>query len=107
MAEIWELIKNFALESGIAKFFVEGGWKNLIMIVLACVLLFLAIKKGFEPYLLLPIAFGMLLVNLPGVKDEVFKEVVDATTGEKSYEGLIGYLYYGVKLGIYPCLIFL
>ena len=48
MAEIWELIKNFALESGIAKFFVEGGWKNLIMIVLACVLLFLAIKKGFD-----------------------------------------------------------
>ena len=105
MAEIWELIKNFALESGVAKFFVEGGWKNLIMIALACVLLFLAIKKGFEPYLLLPIAFGMLLVNLPGVKDEVFKEVI--VDGEKSYEGLIGYLYYGVKLGIYPCLIFL
>ena len=105
MAEIWELIKNFALESGIAKFFVEGGWKNLIMIALACVLLFLAIKKGFEPYLLLPIAFGMLLVNIPGVKDEVFKEVI--VDGEKSYEGLIGYLYYGVKLGIYPCLIFL
>ena len=46
MAEIWELIKNFALESGIAKFFVEGGWKNLIMIALACVLLFLAIKSA-------------------------------------------------------------
>ena len=110
MAEIFELLKQFALESGIAKFFVEGGWKNLIMIALALVLLFLAIKKGFEPYLLLPIAFGMLLINLPGVKEEIFKEVVTTLedgTEVKSYEGLIGYLYYGVKLGIYPCLIFL
>ncbi len=60
-------------ESGIARLmnFENGGWKNLIMIAVACVLLFLAIKKQFEPLLLLPIAFGMLLVNLPlgGVMD--------------------------------------
>ena len=139
MAEIWELIVEFSKSSGIAQFFVEGGYKYLIMIVVALVLMFLAIKKGFEPYLLLPIAFGMLLVNLPGVKDEVFKEAVNYTmnyngqiltfdnltqaeeflttlpsdlqgleiVANKSYSGLLGYLYYGVKLGIYPCLIFL
>ena len=139
MAEIWELIVEFSKSSGIAQFFVDGGYKYLIMIVVALVLMFLAIKKGFEPYLLLPIAFGMLLVNLPGVKDEVFKEAVNYTmnyngqiltfdnltqaeeflttlpsdlqgleiVANKSYSGLLGYLYYGVKLGIYPCLIFL
>ena len=107
---IWEFIKS----TGIALFFAEGGWKNLLMIVVACVLLFLAIKKKFEPYLLLPIAFGMLLVNLPGAGKELFvKTLVEGTGGdtgvaaEYTYSGLLGYLYYGVKLGIYPCLIFL
>ncbi len=60
-------------DSGLARLlnFENGGWQNLIMIAIACVLLFLAIKKQFEPLLLLPIAFGMLLVNLPlsGVMD--------------------------------------
>ncbi len=106
MGQIWETIKQFCLESGIAGFFAEGGWKNLIMMALACVLLFLAIKKQFEPYLLLPIAFGMLLVNIPYAGKELFiKTTNDA--GVTSYSGLLGYLYYGVKWGIYPCLIFL
>ena len=60
-------------DSGLARLFnfEGGGWKNLVMIGVACVLLYLAIKKQFEPLLLLPIAFGMLLVNLPlgGVMD--------------------------------------
>ena len=60
-------------DSGLARLFnfEGGGWKNLIMIAIACVLLYLAIKKQFEPLLLLPIAFGMLLVNLPlgGIMD--------------------------------------
>ena len=74
MEKFWETIKAFFLNSGIAGFFVEGGWRNIIMIVVACVLLFLAIKKKFEPYLLLPIAFGMLLVNLPYVGKEIFNK---------------------------------
>ncbi len=106
MGQIWETIKQFCLESGIAGFFADGGWKNLIMMALACVLLFLAIKKKFEPYLLLPIAFGMLLVNIPKAGAELFKSEVDSA-GVTHYSGLLGYLYYGVKWGIYPCLIFL
>ena len=68
----WNTIAAFFESSGIAGFFVSGGWKNIVMILVACVLLFLAIKKDFEPYLLLPIAFGMLLVNLPFVAKEIF-----------------------------------
>ena len=101
-----QFFENFRNSTGISQFFVEGGWKNLVMILVACILLFLAIKKQFEPYLLLPIAFGMLLVNIPGVKNEIFKETVDSE-GVTHYSGLIGYLYYGVKWGLYPCLIFL
>ena len=72
MDKFWNTIVEFFKGSGIAGFFARGGWLNLIMIVVACVLLFLAIKKEFEPYLLLPIAFGMLLVNLPLVAKEIF-----------------------------------
>ncbi len=104
--KFWETIVEFFKQSGIAAFFQEGGWKNLIMIIIACVLLFLAIKKDFEPYLLLPIAFGMLLVNLPGLGKDIFDTTTDVY-GQTHYSGLLGYLYYGVKLGIYPCLIFL
>ena len=106
MEKFWETIKAFFESSGIAGFFADGGWRNLIMMAVACVLLFLAIKKKFEPYLLLPIAFGMLLVNLPGVGQEIFKKTADAE-GVTHYEGIFGFLYYGVKWGIYPCLIFL
>lgn len=98
---VWELLEKFALETGIAQFFADGGWKNAIMILVALLLLYLAIFRKFEPYLLLPIAFGMLLVNLPN--SEVFMK--NNETGE--YSGLLGVLYFGVKSGIYPCLIFL
>ncbi|MBR3994347.1 MAG: sodium ion-translocating decarboxylase subunit beta [Clostridia bacterium] len=83
------------------------------MIGIACILLFLAIVKGFEPLLLLPIAFGMLLTNLPGA--EMFHEELWAgghanwnlfDASEAITPGLLDYLYLGVKLGIYPCLIF-
>ena len=104
---VWDIIKNFFTSTGIAGFFQDGGWKNLIMIAIAMVLLFLAIKKKFEPYLLLPIAFGMLLVNLPFVGDEIFHAVKDEAGNTTGYEGIFGFLYYGVKWGIYPCLIFL
>lgn len=75
-------------------------WKELVMIGVSCVLIYLAIAKGFEPLLLLPIAFGMLLANLPlaGLMDGPKDGVVG---------GLLYYLYQGVKLGIYPPLIFL
>ena len=101
MGELWTTIVDFAMESGIAQFFtVDGGWKNAIMIAIAVLLIYLAIFKEAEPYLLLPIGFGMLLVNFPGV--DIFK---DPVTGD--YTGLLGTLYIGVKKGIYPCLIFL
>ncbi|MBE6623410.1 MAG: sodium ion-translocating decarboxylase subunit beta [Ruminococcaceae bacterium] len=83
------------------------------MILIACVLLYLAIGRGYEPLLLLPIAFGMLLTNLPGA--EMFHEELFAGghvhwnlfgSTEGVTPGLLDYLYLGVKLGIYPCLIF-
>ena len=94
--------------------FIQGGqWKNLIMIAIGCLLLYLAIGKKFEPLLLLPIAFGIILTNLPGAglyHPELFAGVegdhvnwADFTNGSA---GLLDYLYLGVKLGIYPCLIF-
>ncbi len=78
--------------------FVAMTWQSGVMIIVSCVLIFLAIVKKFEPLLLLPIAFGMLLANLPltGLMD---------STSEPA--GLLYYLYQGVKLGIYPSLIFL
>lgn len=110
MDKLIDIFIGFINSTGIAQFFADGGWKNLIMIAIACILLYLAIKKKFEPYLLLPIAFSMLLVNLPGAGEELFaKTVVGEVDGVTQYEysGLFGYLYYGVKFGIYPCLIFL
>ncbi len=73
---------------------------ELIMIGIACLFLYLAIKKGFEPYLLIPIAFGMLLVNLP------LAGLMDHAVGDQN-GGLLYYLYQGTDLGIYPPLIFL
>ncbi|MFA6627494.1 MAG: sodium ion-translocating decarboxylase subunit beta [Bacilli bacterium] len=99
MNDFLDVLKNFWLESGIYGF-LNGNWKELIMIVIALVLLFLAIAKKFEPYLLIPIAFGMLLVNLPF--SGIFTEPTEGQAG-----GLVYYLYQGVKLGIYPALIFM
>ena len=104
-----ESVGKFVETSGFGAFFAEGGWKYAAMIALACFLLYLAIKKQFEPLLLLPIAFGMLLTNLPGA--EMYHSELFAG-GHVHWDifvdkaGLIDYLYLGVKLGIYPCLIF-
>ncbi|MBQ4323226.1 MAG: sodium ion-translocating decarboxylase subunit beta, partial [Clostridia bacterium] len=62
---IIEVLRGFAVDSGMAQFFADGGWKNVVMIGISCFLIYLAIHKKFEPLLLLPIAFGMLLTNLP------------------------------------------
>ena len=107
---ILESLGTFAETSGFTAFFVGEGWKYLVMLGVACFLLYLAIKKQFEPLLLLPIAFGMLLTNLPGA--EMFHSELFAG-GHVHWDifvdnaGLIDYLYLGVKLGIYPCLIFI
>ena len=92
--------------------FAAGGWKYAVMIVVACVLLYLAIVKQFEPLLLLPIGFGMLMANLP-LDNIIHMEIFLNETGHINWEmlgnsgGLADYLYLGVKLGIYPPLIFL
>ena len=109
-----EYIMNFIDQTGFVRFFADGNWKCLIMIAISLVLMYLAIVKKFEPLLLLPIAFGMLLTNLPGA--EMFHEQLFAGGhvhwdlfggGGDITAGLIDYLYLGVKLGIYPCLIFI
>lgn len=111
--------------------FASNGWQNYVMVCISCVLIYLAIKKQFEPLLLLPIAFGMLLVNLfpaimahPNVSYQLVDEYLAAhnnivptydivpINGVEYYQvvengGLLYYLYQGVKLGIYPPLIFL
>lgn len=90
LIKLWE-------ESG----FAALSWQSLVMIVLACVLLYFAIGKKFEPLLLLPIAFGMLLANLP------LTGIMAAPPSDKEVGGLLYYLYLGVKKGIYPSLIFM
>lgn len=104
-----EAILDFLRQTG---FYLLGSDpKVLIMIAIACVLLYLAIKKGFEPLLLLPIAFGMLLTNLPGAEmyhaDFFAGGHVDWAQIAAGNAGLIDILYLGVKLGVYPCLIFI
>ena len=135
-----EAILNFITSTGFYQFTQDGNWKCLIMIGVACVLLYLGIVKKFEPLLLVPIAFGMLVTNLPGA--EMYHEILFAgghihwdliggapitaeflsemsaagvtdavlstvTVGQTISVGLIDILYLGVKLGIYPCLIFM
>lgn len=190
MEKIGELFVNFGEQTGIWQFF-QGDWRNLIMIIIAVVLLYFAIFRDVEPYLLLPISFGMLLANFPlgevfikplsveydvasfaeylGISKELSTSLFEAvinhansletvpewvkgltvdskislehivdyiygvgeetngivngkefmgfltehqrtildTAKENNYSGLLGVLYYGVKSGIYPCLIFL
>ena len=134
-----EAIMNFIQATGFYQI-ATGDWKVLIMMIIAFVLLYLAIVKKFEPLLLLPIAFGMLITNLPGaemyheilfagghVNWEIFggqpitqefmnhlgelgvSEAVQGTVsvGQTISVGLLDVLYLGVKLGIYPCLIFM
>ena len=135
-----EAIANFLTSTGFYQFFQGENWKSAIMLVIACVLLFLGIVKKFEPLLLVPIAIGMLVTNLPGagmfheilfagghvhwelfggqpITAEFIAEmqaagVTDAvlntvSVGQTISVGLVDVLYLGIKLGIYPCLIFM
>ncbi len=102
---IGDLISSIAEGTVIAQFFQGDGWMRLAMICIGLLFVFLAIKKGFEPYLLIPIAFGIILVNL-------FPEIYITTSineaGEEViHRGLLGYLHLGVECELYPCLIFL
>ena len=103
-----DAIVNFLQQTGF--YIVQQNPLNLVMLVVSFVLLYLAIVKKFEPLLLLPIAFGMLLTNLPGAgmyHAEYFANgVINWAELGTGHGGLIDYLYLGVKLGIYPCLIF-
>ena len=112
-----DAILNFLKQTGfyfLGAGFLTEGWKYALMIAVSLVLLYLGIKKQFEPLLLVGIAFGMLLTNLPGAglyNTELFADghVHWEMFGGKGNitPGLLDYLYLGVKLGIYPCLIFL
>lgn len=117
-----ETLADLAQESGFAGFLLNGGWKNIIMILISFLFMYLAISKGFEPLLLLPISFGMLLTNLP-YAGMYHPEFWDYTTVKEAsgaindhyidygqilqHGGLLDILYMGVKLQIYPPLIFL
>ena len=124
MAGIIETIKNFIGSMGFnyifgEESFVDGawmGWQYLVMYVIAGVLIYLAIGKKFEPLLLLPIAIGMLLTNLPGanlfhldlwINHDVAPTVLESVKLAINEGGFLDLLYVGVKLGIYPCIIFI
>ena len=113
-----DALTKFWNDMGITSFFVGEGWKNAVMLGIGCFLLYLAIKKEYEPLLLLPIAFGMVLTNLPGAgmfHTEMWNnEFLNPDSPYyHSYRhimaegGLLDILYIGVKAGVYPCLIFL
>ncbi|MBE6981021.1 MAG: sodium ion-translocating decarboxylase subunit beta [Ruminococcaceae bacterium] len=115
-----EILLNLWNDSGFAKLFSGfsgGGWQNLVMIVIACVLLYLGIVKKFEPLLLVGIAFGCLLTNLPGAglyHQELWDNFMNAShPNYHSYgailrdAGLLDIFYIGVKTSLYPCLIFM
>ena len=120
MINIGEVLLNLWNSSGFAALsagFGDGGWQNLVMLVIACVLLYLAIVKKFEPLLLCGIAFGCLLSNLPmgGLyHQELWTAFMDETSpfyhsyGEiMRHGGLLDIFYIGVKTSLYPCLIFM
>ena len=110
MQGFFDAVTGIMQESGFAGLIQNPGY--LVMIAIACVLLYLAIVKQFEPLLLLPIAFGMLLANLPG-SGLIHMEYFLTESGHPDFlnvlnnGGLADMLYLGVKLGIYPPLIFL
>ena len=107
---VGESLIRFGESTGLAGFFSAMGWGNIVMIGIAFFLLYLAIRHKFEPLLLLTIAFGMLLTNLPGANlyhTELFAGGHVHWDIFVAKAGLLDYLYLGVKLGIYPCLIFL
>ena len=118
---IGEILLNLWNDSGFAAiisgFLTSGGWQNLVMLAISCVLLYLAIVKKFEPLLLCGIAFGCLLSNLPDAglyNQELWTNFMDAN--HANYHsfgailregGLLDFFYIGVKTSIYPCLIFM
>ena len=112
MSSILANLQTILTNSGFAQLFVDGGYRYAIMILVACVLLYLAIVRKFEPLLLLPIGFGMLMANLP-LDNIIHMEIFINDTQHINWQllgesgGLADYLYLGVKLGIYPPLIFL
>ena len=107
---LWDELLNFYYSMG----FTAITWQQGVMLSISCILIYLALKKGFEPLLLVPIAFGMLLANLPMaglMAGPIYEIVTDPVTGEhvhkmKEAGGVLYYMYQGVKLGIYPPLIF-
>ena len=110
--DIGVALKSLWETSGFFQLFGNIGisWQNAVMLVIACVLLYLALVKQFEPLLLLGIAFGMLLANLPlsGMIHMEFYETLPINYGQILRDGgLLDILYLGVKLGVYPCLIFM
>ena len=120
MINIGEVLLNLWESSGFAALsagFTAGGWQNLVMLIIACVLLYLGIVKQFEPLLMCGIAFGCLLTNLPmgGLyHDELWQAFMDPNSAAyHSYGailrdgGLLDFFYIGVKTSIYPCLIFM
>ena len=117
---IGEILLTLWNDSGFAAIitnFGAGGWQNLVMLAISCVLLYLAIVKQFEPLLLCGIAFGCLLSNLPGgglYHQELWDAFMDSTSAYyhsygyiMSHGGLIDIFYIGVKTSLYPCLIFM
>ena len=110
--ELLNSLENFLESTGAFRLFSNPDWyKYLIVYAIVGVLVYLAIGRGFEPLLLLPIAIGMLLTNLPG--GELFHSEYFLTAGDINYGeilrhgGLLDILYIGVKTGVYPCLIFI
>jgi sodium ion-translocating decarboxylase beta subunit len=90
-----EALSEFAMSTG----FASLGWQHLVMIAISLILMYLAIEKKFEPMLLLPISFGMLLANLPATG--LTAPPADGTPG-----GLLYYLSFGAETGLYPLLVF-
>ena len=99
---IGEFLLEFLKSTGIYSWLNGTGWMNFVMILVGLVFLYLAIKKDFEPYLLIPISFGIILVNL---LPEIY--ITYGANGEVVSRGLLGYLHLGVECELYPCLIFL
>ena len=109
--KLWDFVQTTGFYQMFANF-TDGGWGNLVMIAVSLLLLYLAIKKQFEPLLLIGIAFGMLLTNLPGAglyHSDLWIKFMNHEIGYGEIMmqgGFLDYLYIGVKTCIYPCLIF-
>ena len=105
---IWEILQGIFEQSGLK----AASWENFVMLAIACLLVYLAIVKQYEPLLLLPIAFGMFIINIPGASDVLYftgydPAIKDQPLPEGENGGLFYFLYQGVNLVIYPPLIFL